>query len=664
MYNVLNIFKKLEPTQEQQVKAEAQSIYESVEAKGSILEGVKGVEEKLNEKYMGFKKVAGAAKAGGAENPEAVAASIGRKKYGKKAFQKAAASGKKMHEGQVDQNNDGKHDFEDVKVARMKAALKGKKKDDSQVDEMFSFDTKSKDRGPRDTGRGDELGRRAKLGKNPLAKGNPYGSEYKNKGKYGDMYNIAGPKGVLPEGEREENATIPGTDKKAKSRYNPTNKPAPVKKLDKPTDKFDKIKNEGSVERTPTGLRHKADELDDRLIHGKHTTRKSDSDKLDKSNINKMDTALGVKWKKNPLDRREIDPEISEVAPPGKKAEKMVKSIKAGYANDGKLTDKEKGIAYATVWKAHNAGKVEESSRRKVAEGINFAEMMRETDSGIAEMLSEIQADIDSFKKTGHASDKLEAFLKIHNHGKRLMGETVPKGPSFAPQDAMALSKPTKPFVPSRTQGTPSILDRAKDAVGSVASGINKVIGHGSDEELLADLRNKSTFEDAELNELARLAGLTENCEMTIGQGAMDMEQQQGKINVSTNASTDGNKNVTITADGDAADQLMSMLKMAGMSGGEAHARLASAEPEAIEIEMDEAEEQYANAPEECYQGQDVITHQGQDMNREKKQFAGMPKAGDNPMATPPLQALESMDPMDDMGRRLMREYQSLKLRK
>ena len=51
LYFFLNIFKKLEPTQEQQVKAEAQRIYESVEAKGSILEGVKGIEQKLRERY-------------------------------------------------------------------------------------------------------------------------------------------------------------------------------------------------------------------------------------------------------------------------------------------------------------------------------------------------------------------------------------------------------------------------------------------------------------------------------------------------------------------------------------------------------------------------------------------------------------------------------------
>ena len=50
--------------------------------------------------------------------------------------------------------------------------------------------------------------------------------------------------------------------------------------------------------------------------------------------------------------------DLSEVAPPGDKAERMVKHIKKSYAKDGKLTDKEKSIAYATAWKAK--GKKEE----------------------------------------------------------------------------------------------------------------------------------------------------------------------------------------------------------------------------------------------------------------------------------------------------------------
>ena len=46
--------------------------------------------------YEGFKAVEANAKASGASNPGAVAAAIGRKKYGKAKFQKAAAAHKKM----------------------------------------------------------------------------------------------------------------------------------------------------------------------------------------------------------------------------------------------------------------------------------------------------------------------------------------------------------------------------------------------------------------------------------------------------------------------------------------------------------------------------------------------------------------------------------------
>jgi hypothetical protein len=50
---------------------------------------------------------------------------------------------------------------------------------------------------------------------------------------------------------------------------------------------------------------------------------------------------------------------MAEVAPPGAKAERMVKHIKKSYSKDGNLSPKEKSIAYATAWKAHNKGTVE-----------------------------------------------------------------------------------------------------------------------------------------------------------------------------------------------------------------------------------------------------------------------------------------------------------------
>jgi hypothetical protein len=47
--------------------------------------------------YVGFSKLKSKiAKRGGVRDPGAVAAAIGRKKYGKKRFQAAAAKGKKL----------------------------------------------------------------------------------------------------------------------------------------------------------------------------------------------------------------------------------------------------------------------------------------------------------------------------------------------------------------------------------------------------------------------------------------------------------------------------------------------------------------------------------------------------------------------------------------
>ena len=61
---------------------------------------------------------------------------------------------------------------------------------------------------------------------------------------------------------------------------------------------------------------------------------------------------------------------IYEKAPPGDKYERMVKHIKAGYAKDG-LTKKEKGIAFATAWKAKNKEKLDEISAELVGKVSN-----------------------------------------------------------------------------------------------------------------------------------------------------------------------------------------------------------------------------------------------------------------------------------------------------
>ncbi len=143
------------------------------------------------------------------------------------------------------------------------------------------------------------------------------------------------------------------------------------------------------------------------------------------------------------------------------------------------------------------------------------------------------------------------------------------------------------------------------------------------------DKDNPALKENDELNRMRKIAGLKE-C------GDMEMDHNDN-MSVSTNMSSDGTKSVNISAQGDRADDLLQMLKMAGMRPHDDHS-VTMSEPEVIMISGDqmmdeERETEYENTPEEEYQTVDSIIRQGNDLNREKRQYADRPKLGDNPMA-------------------------------
>ena len=672
LYTILGKLAALQPTAKEKHDATVKQIYESVEAKGSVLEGVSAVEARLNEKYMGFKDTVSALKKqGGVDNPEGLAASIGRKKYGKKKFQKAAAAGKKlgeqgMTEGEkphpveldmigktrelgvqnrtkavmaknaqqaAEPKNAWQHTKKVIgeplgKLARgdVKGALSEQDLEEGDVVHKGRYGNDGKDY----TG---------KTGGNPKVQDEPTNAKFDTKGIAGMIGKKTGNKDIgkvshrqkhewdnSPEDVAEGNdpfanvdprvskPTIPGTKNKAKSAYYPSNKPGQVKKLDKPTSKYDNIKNE--------------------------------------------------------------------------------------------------------------------SRKLQIAEGINFAEMMKETDSTVAEMLNELQKDINSFKQTGHCSDKLEAFLKVHNHGKKLMGEAVPKGPSFAPQDAISLDKST-PFEPSRIQGTkPGVGSRAVSAAVDIAKkGIDALTGP-DDAGHLQNLRDKMYKEDAALNELARLAGLkvdeseevcmecgmyeskcscekcmecgmyeakcscaegnlfTKHLKDTPPGGEFEIDgkkykdtsnleenvdysnpEQESRINISTNISTDGNKDVTINATGEQASELLQMLKIAGLGGSDKAQELQSldldgegdelcepgVELSIMEPEM-EVDEDLANNPVEDYYSMKASTMRPGEGDFGEKNMYGGP--GDNPMTQRPDRPAQ---PVMDLAEELAAEYESIK---
>lgn len=80
-----NMFKTAEPVVEEGVQADIDA-----------LELTEELMAELAEKYEGFEKLSGELAAKGAKDPKALAAWIGRKKYGKAKFQKAAAADKKL----------------------------------------------------------------------------------------------------------------------------------------------------------------------------------------------------------------------------------------------------------------------------------------------------------------------------------------------------------------------------------------------------------------------------------------------------------------------------------------------------------------------------------------------------------------------------------------
>lgn len=83
---------------------------------------------------------------------------------------------------------------------------------------------------------------------------------------------------------------------------------------------------------------------------------------------------------------------LTEVAPPSAKHERMIKHIKKGYAKDGKLTKREKSIAYATAWKHYKKEDLDleiPSTPEAFSAGLMFRESLGK-DSGMLFVFKEV----------------------------------------------------------------------------------------------------------------------------------------------------------------------------------------------------------------------------------------------------------------------------------
>jgi hypothetical protein len=387
----------------------------------------------------------------------------------------------------------------------------------------------------------------------------------------------------------------------------------------------------------------------------------------------KLPGKASVKHKMKDDDK---DDKLDEVAPPGKKAERMVKNIKKGYAKDGKLTDKEKGIAYATTWKARNKGKVEESIppgfpkslAKKIYEQCDGD--MKNTLSTMWKVYNSVMESKNSSKKKISEGMKFEQSTTKPAMGTYKGGVWTADPPKKGevgvpvPQDidgGSAISSPKQQ--PSKKTNT-STMGTYKGGVWTADPPKKGEVGvpvPSPDEGAPVKQQSKrrpqkeDVSENKELNDVLKLAGIVDEsvkvdeCGMSPISGSYgDTMQDSGRMSINTNMSTDGNKTVTITADGDSAVELMQMLKMAGM---DAKMSDEDTDMEKMSEEKDDRYEANTTPEEEVLPVQTQLKGgNGEVAGKEKKMTPHGYKFADNPLAM-----------TESMTLKLMKEYESIK---
>jgi hypothetical protein len=332
-----------------------------------------------------------------------------------------------------------------------------------------------------------------------------------------------------------------------------------------------------------------------------------------------------------------------------------------------------KGSAAFTKEKELQFAKRAKSHWKNESKELNESRMMDEGRSTLSHILNRFKHEVENFKQGGDLVDDLydalydyyldagempygiakartgDPYQWVHDKFAQDVGE-LDEGVMGAPSPASL--KPQIPAFKRKATGASNWKLTTGDLSAADATKMSSKQGL----ERLGDKLDTGSLDEERdaLNELARLAGLSEAAQVDECLG-MESGDQDG-LSVSTSYdSRSGRKSVTISADGEQADALVQMLKLAGMHG-ETYAEPEGGDTDIEVIEpVDEAPE-YDNSPDPETENVDAIIHQGTDLNREKQQYHDTPRIGDNPMA-------EEIDPIKGMGRRLLQVYEQLKLK-
>ena len=154
-----------------------------------------------------------------------------------------------------------------------------------------------------------------------------------------------------------------------------------------------------------------------------------------------------------------------ESAPPTAKGERMVKHIKKGYAKDGKLTDKEKSIAYATAWKQHNKEKNE-----SIESGDNMTRKLTEGEIQQAQSIVTAKTMVDRVGRW------IEELSGMENDTLLQLGDQI--------RDEMSAEQ-AKSFISQCAPAIQQALQNLKDTRETLATGVRMLTGEEQGAEML-----------------------------------------------------------------------------------------------------------------------------------------------------------------------------------
>ena len=154
-----------------------------------------------------------------------------------------------------------------------------------------------------------------------------------------------------------------------------------------------------------------------------------------------------------------------EKAPPGGKYERMVKHIKKGYAKDGKLSNKEKSIAYATAWK---------QKKKDTNESVTTGEdMTRRLTEGEIQQASAI---VNAKTMVDRVGRWIEELSGMENDTLLQLGDSI--------RDEMSADL-AKQFISQVAPAIQQALETLKGSRETLASGVRLLTGEEQGAEML-----------------------------------------------------------------------------------------------------------------------------------------------------------------------------------